>query len=670
MEAGRRTTPLAEDSPLDTQLHLLILEDDPIDAELVVATIEQAGYTCRWDRATSESSFRSLLAAQDPLPYNVVLVDYNLPSFDGLRALQQLRARDPEVPCIMISGVLGEAVAIESIKAGATDYVLKSQIARFPAVLARALREHAELRQRRRAEEALRHAEARYRDLFENANDIIYTLDIPGFFTSVNAAGERLFGYPREQLLRMNIRTFLTPESDARAQMYLATKLEGPAETTTYDVEITRPDGARLPLEVSTRLLFRDGRPYEVQGIARDISERRHAEAERRRLEEQLMQAQKMESIGTLAGGIAHDFNNLLTAILGNTQLALEGLAPGGPNYELLLEIEQAARRAAALTNQLLAFSRRQRLERQVIDLNATMSELLNMLRRIIGEDVEVELELAPNSPAVFADPAQIQQVVMNLAVNARDAMPSGGQLRIATRSVQLDVAESQTYPWLQAGPYAEIVVSDNGSGMDEATQQRIFEPFFTTKEQGKGTGLGLAVVDGIIKQHDGFIKLASQVGQGTTFTIVLPAAVALAPVVVPQPRAPARGGSETILIAEDEEILRNLAATILRRAGYAVLLAVNGEEAIELFGKDCSAIDLVILDLIMPRIGGLEAFERMRALCPDLRALFVTGYGADYDLHGDPTGLPPNTTLLRKPYQVAALNQMVRDILDRVVVG
>jgi two-component system, cell cycle sensor histidine kinase and response regulator CckA len=670
MELGGRTTPPAEDSPPDSQLRLLILEDDPIDAELVVATLEQAGYACHWERVTNELTFRSRLAAPDPLPYDVVLADYNLPSFDGLRALQQLRTRDPEIPCIMVSGVLGEEIAIESMKAGATDYVLKSQIARLPAVLGRALREHAELRQRRRAEEALRNAEARYRDLFENANDIVYTLDIPGVFTSVNAAGERLFGYPREQLLQMNIRGFLAPESDALAQAYLAHKLSEPAETTTYEVEIIRPDGARLPLEVSTRLLFRDGQPYEVQGIARDISERRHAEAERRRLEEQLLQAQKMESIGTLAGGIAHDFNNLLTAILGNTQLAIEGLTPGSQDHELLVEIEQAARRAAALTNQLLAFSRRQRLERQAIDLNATMNELLNMLRRIIGEDVEIQLDLAPESPAVFADPAQIQQVVLNLAVNARDAMPSGGRLRIATRSVQLDATESQTYPWAQPGSYTQIVVSDNGAGMDDTIQQRIFEPFFTTKEQGKGTGLGLAVVDGIVKQHGGFIKLASQAGQGATFTIVLPAAAAPAPLAAPQPQAPARGGTETILVAEDEEILRNLAATILRRSGYTVLLTANGEEAIEIFTKDCTAIDLVILDLIMPRIGGLEAFERMRAQCPDLRALFVTGYGADYDLHGDSTGLPPNTTLLRKPYQVTALNQMVRDILDRVAVG
>jgi two-component system cell cycle sensor histidine kinase/response regulator CckA len=670
MELGGRATWPAEDSPPDSQLRLLILEDDPIDAELALATIEQAGYACHWEHVTNELALRSRLAAPDPLPYDVVLVDYNLPSFDGLRALQLLRTRDPEIPCIMVSGVLGEEIAIESMKAGATDYVLKSQIARLPTVLARALREHAELRQRRRAEEALRNAEARYRDLFENANDIIYTLDIPGVFTSINAAGERLFGYPREQLLRMNIRGFLTPESDALAQTYLAHKLSGPAETTTYEVEIVRPDGARLPLEVSTRLLFHDGQPFEVQGIARDISERRHAEAERRRLEEQLLQAQKMESIGTLAGGIAHDFNNLLTAILGNTQLAIEGLTPGSQDLELLVEIEQAARRAAALTNQLLAFSRRQRLERQVIDLNATMSELLNMLRRIIGEDVEIQLDLAPESPAVFADPAQIQQVVLNLAVNARDAMPSGGRLRIATRSVQLDATESQTYPWAQPGPYTQIVVSDNGAGMDDAIQQRIFEPFFTTKEQGKGTGLGLAVVDGIVKQHGGFIELTSQAGQGATFTIVLPAAAVPALSVTTQPQVPARGGTETILVAEDEEILRNLAATILRRAGYTVLLAANGEEAIEIFTKDCTAIDLVILDLIMPRIGGLEAFERMRSQCPDLRALFVTGYGADYDLHGDPTGLPPTTTLLRKPYPVTALNQMVRDTLDRVAVG
>jgi two-component system, cell cycle sensor histidine kinase and response regulator CckA len=647
-------------------LHLLILEDDPVDAELTVATLGQAGYACRWERVASEAAFRALMAAQAQLPYDAVLVDYNLPSFDGLRALRLLRVRDAELPCIMVSGVLGEEIAIESLKAGATDYVLKNHLERLPAVLARALRERDESRQRHRAEEALRHAETRYRDLFENANDIIYTLDIAGFFTSVNAAGERLFGYPREEILRMNIRSFLTPESDALAQSYLAKKLTGPNETTTYEVEIVRPDGTRLPLEVSTRLLYRNGQPYEVQGIARDISERRHAAAEQRRLEDQLLQAQKMESIGTLAGGIAHDFNNLLTAILGNTQLARDELASGGPSQELLAEIEHAARRAAALTNQLLAFSRRQRLERQVIDLNATMSEILNMLRRIIGEDVEIQLDLAPEAPSIFADPAQIQQVVMNLAVNARDAMPGGGRLRIATHSIQLGVAESQTYPWTRPGPYAQIIISDDGGGIDEATQQRIFEPFFTTKEPGKGTGLGLAVVDGIVKQHGGFIKLVSQVEQGTTFMIALPATAAQPSLAASEPQPVVRGGSETVLIAEDEEILRSLAATILRRAGYTVLLAANGEEAVEIFTSDPSAIDLVILDLIMPRVGGHEAFEHMRALCPELRVLFVTGYGAAYDLQGDPTWLPPRATLLQKPYQVATLSRTVREILDR----
>jgi hypothetical protein len=648
-------------------LQLLILEDDPIDAELAVATLEQAGYACRWERMASEAAFRTLMAAQADLPYDVVLVDYNLPSFDGLRALRLLRARDTELPCIMVSGVLGEEIAIESLKAGATDYVLKSHLERLPAVLARALRERDESRQRRRAEDALRHAEARYRDLFENANDIIYTLDLPGKFTSINAAGERLFGYTHDELLQTNIAQFLSAENNMLAQANLERKLAGLAETTTYEVEIVRRDGTRVPLEVSTRLLYREEQPYEIQGIGRDISERKRAEAERRRLEDQLLQVQKMESIGTLAGGIAHDFNNLLTAILGNTQLALDSFAPGGPEHELLSEVEQAAKRAAALTNQLLAFSRRQRLERRVIDLNVTMSEILNMLGRIIGEDVEIQLDLAPESPAIFADPAQIQQVVLNLAVNARDAMPGGGHLRIATRSILLSKADCRAYPWARPGPTAQIVVSDDGVGIDEAAQQRLFEPFFTTKEQGKGTGLGLAVVDGIVKQHDGFIKIESQVGQGATFTIALPAARVATGATVPELRPAVRRGSETLLIAEDEELLRTLAATILQRAGYTVLLAANGEEAVEIFTKECEAIDLVILDLIMPRIGGREAFERMRALCPDLRALFVTGYGAEYNLQGDPTGLPPNAALLRKPYQVATLSQAVREVLDRV---
>jgi two-component system, cell cycle sensor histidine kinase and response regulator CckA len=289
------------------------------------------------------------------------------------------------------------------------------------------------------------------------------------------------------------------------------------------------------------------------------------------------------------------------------------------------------------------------------------------MLRRLMGPEIEFEISSAPEPLMVVADSGQVEQVLMNLVVNARDAMPEGGRLTVRLEEVELDEAAAAAVVEGKTGRYARLSVTDTGTGIDDATRAKLFEPFFTTKEQGKGTGLGLAVVDGIVKQHDGFIQIESQVGQGATFTIALPAARFATGATVPEPRLAVRGGSETLLIAEDEELLRTLAATILQRAGYTVLLAANGEEAIEIFTRDCEAIDLVILDLIMPRIGGREAFERMRALCPDLRALFVTGYGADYNLRGDPTGLPPNAALLRKPYNVATLSQAVREVLDRV---
>ncbi|MBK9710594.1 MAG: response regulator [Kouleothrix sp.] len=647
---------------MPAELRILVLEDDMYDAELAIVTLELAGYTCLWDHAATREQFLDLLARQC---YDLVLSDYSLPSFDGLSAVRLLRARDSDVPFILVSGTLGEETAIESLKAGATDYVIKSHLERLVPVVGRALREHDELRQRRQAEAALRRTEARYRDLFENANDMIYTHDLEGYFTSVNSMGLRLTGYTRDELLSMNIEQLFAPEYlQLRAEAAQKHQLE---ETlvSAEEIEVIRKDATRVWVEVSSRLIYEDGRPVGLQGIARDISERRRAEEERRQLEDQLLQAQKMESIGTLAGGVAHDFNNMLTAIIGNIQLVLEDVLPDSPDYPLLTEIEKAAMRATALTRQLLTFSRRQPIERRTVDLNGTITEVSQMLRRIIGEDVEIAIRQAPGMAPILADPAQVQQVVMNLAVNARDAMPEGGRLLIATGVVDLDEAACRNYAWARPGRYVQIVVSDTGVGMDVETQQRIFEPFFTTKERGRGTGLGLSVVYGIIKQHEGFIQVASEPGHGTTFTIFLPAPSFVSDAVAPELSHMVRGGHETILVAEDESSLRYLAATVLERLGYTVLLAEDGKVALDMFESDPARIDLVVLDLVMPRFGGRDALARMRAIRPELRALFVTGYD-DSDEHARSASVAiPGTTLLHKPYRVDMLGLRVRELLD-----
>ena len=435
---------------MPAELRILVLEDNVLDAELAILTLDQAGYACRWDCVDTREAFLQRL---DQQVYDLVISDYNLPTFDGLSAVQLLRERDPDLPFILVSGTLGEETAIESLKAGATDYVVKSHLARLAPVVARALRERDEQRQRREAE-------ARYRDLFENANDMIYTRDLHGCFTSVNGMGERLTGYTRDELLSMSLEQLFSPEYlHLRAEEVLKRQGEA-ALSVAEELEFIRKDGTRVFVEVSSRLIYQNGRPTGVQGIARDVSERKRAEEERKHLEDQLLQAQKMESIGTLAGGIAHDFNNMLTAIIGNIQLVLESTPPTSLDYPLLAEIEKAATRATALTRQLLTFSRRQPIERRTIDLNGTINELSQMLRRLIGEDVDVTIRLAAELSPIYGDPAQIQQVVMNLAVNARDAMPGGGRLLIATREVMLDEQACRNYPWARPGRYAQLVVA------------------------------------------------------------------------------------------------------------------------------------------------------------------------------------------------------------------
>ncbi|MDQ6787932.1 MAG: ATP-binding protein [Acidobacteriota bacterium] len=365
-------------------------------------------------------------------------------------------------------------------------------------------------------------------------------------------------------------------------------------------------------------------------------SERERMEAESRRLQdaerhlEEMRQSQKMEAIGTLAGGVAHDFNNLLTVILGNTELAVGKLQPGDPVRVRLEEVEKAANRAAALTRQLLAFSRRQKMERRIINLNHSIGEIVKLLNRIIGADIEVKVKGDPNLLSVFADAAQVEQVIMNLAVNARDAMPQGGRLTIETNNIAVDEKNQSQYPYAQAGRYVQIIVSDTGSGIDEETQKRIFEPFFTTKEVGKGTGLGLSMAYGIVKQHDGYINVESEIGRGATFRIFLPVAENKVENQTPAMQFPFRGGSETILVAEDEESLRNLAKDILEGFGYTVLLAKNGEEAVEMYAANRERIDMLLLDVMMPRMGGAEVYERIRCLDQDIPLIFMTGYNSE----------------------------------------
>jgi signal transduction histidine kinase len=392
------------------------------------------------------------------------------------------------------------------------------------------------------------------------------------------------------------------------------------------------------------------------------VLERTAVELERAR--QALRQAQKMESIGLLAGGVAHDFNNLLTVINGYSEMLLRQMKERDPAREQVTEIWKAGERAASLTRQLLAFSRKQHLQPEVVSLNGLVRDVKKMLGRLIGEDIQLVVRLDENLSSVLVDPGQVEQVIVNLAVNARDAMPEGGELVIETRNMDMDASAAEAYSGMKPGPYVLLLMSDNGSGMDETTRARLFEPFFTTKEQGKGTGLGLAVVYGIIKQSNGFIYVESEPGKGTTFRIFLPR-TARKPTDKREPETEqrARGGTETILLVEDEKEVRTLTSAALQSFGYRVLEAAAGDEAISVCTNYPGPIELLLTDVVMPRMSGHHLAETLVVSRPQLKVLFMSGYTEEtIGRHGVAVGVVP---FLHKPFVPIQLAHKVREVLD-----
>jgi PAS domain S-box-containing protein len=516
-------------------------------------------------------------------------------------------------------------------------------------------------------------AEAGYRTLVEQIHAVVFMayLDKGIGEAYVSPQIESMLGFSQEEWLNDPVLWYrqVHPEDKERwsieaSQMFLS----GQPLHSVY--RVLARDGRVVWFQCEAKMVRReDGQPWFIHGVGFDISEIKQAEEALRKSEAHLLQAQKMESIGTLAGGVAHDFNNLLTVILGNTQLALRGLKSDDPLQRRLVEVEKAGNRASALTRQLLAFSRRQHLERKVIQLDETIADVMKMLQRLIGEDIEVYLHPAAKLWTVFADPGQIEQVVMNVAINARDAMPGGGRLLIETHNLTLDDVYCAQHTHTKPGKYVRLMVSDTGCGMDAETRERIFEPFFTTKDVGKGTGLGLAMVYGIVKQHEGSIEVYSEVGQGTVFKIYLPVDEKAVAQETEEVQPALRGGVETILVAEDEAALRELALDVLEDLGYTVLLAKDGAEAVEMFITHREKIDLVLLDMVMPRLGGYEAYERMRAVGGDVPLIFMTGYSPEMVqnkyVKQSKAIEDLNAVLIQKPYSVELLGRTIREVLD-----
>jgi PAS domain S-box-containing protein len=624
-------------------------EDDDSDAGLINRELARLTPPPAVQHVRTQAAFAAALVGFAP---HVILSDHNIPGFGGWEALELARRARPDVPFILVTGSLDEETAVRYLKGGAADYILKDRLVRLGPALLEAL-------QRARQRDALQSQERLLRQIIDANPSLIFVKDWNGRFVLVNQATAQVYGTTVDSLVGKTdadfnrnmeeVAHFLRDDRDVmssgKSKLIAEEPVTNPAGETRWFQTIKVP--LRSPAEGTATLL----------GVATEITERK-------RLEEQLLQSQKMEAVGQLAGGVAHDFNNILTAIVGYTDLLAAELGSNVRQLEDLEEIRKAARRAAALTRQLLAFSRKQVLEPRIIDVNGVVLNLDKMLRSLISENIALKTDLADNLAAARADPNQIEQVIMNLAINARDAMPDGGTVTIETRNATLDDTYSAQHVSVIPGEYVMLAVTDTGCGMDAKTQSRIFEPFFTTKPPGRGTGLGLSTVYGIVKQSGGNIWLYSELGKGTTFKIYLPAIAALPEdigTVAPAEAAPRGGG--TVLVVEDDEQLRRLTHRALASQGYTVLEADRGSTALDIARRHKGHIDLLLTDVIMPDTNGRKLAETIRAVRPGLRVLYMSGYpdGAIAS-HGM---LEPGVAYLAKPFTTEAVTRRVREVLE-----
>jgi PAS domain S-box-containing protein len=673
-----------------TELAILCVEHSSADVELCREELLRAGLEARFDTAATPDELQERLANGD---YDVILADYNLPGWTGLDALELVQKSGRTIPFILVTGSLGDVAAVEAIKRGVTDYILKDHLARLPVAIRRAVADRAMRAEAERAAAAGRRAEQLFQSFMRHTPVVAFIKDAEGRYLFVNEMWRRALGRAPEEVIGRTDEDVWPPEV---AKQFTANDRAVLAEGRPRELLELVPStpeaaarGERSPWLVFKFPIEDHGGGRLLGGVAMDLSERVRGEEERRKLEQQLATAQKFEAIGQLAGGIAHDFNNVLGAILGWAELALEEIArgqppdspaprgqqpeggptrPDHPLREHLEKIRDQGERAAELIRQLLAFARRQHISPRNMDLNQTVREALRLLQSVLGGNIELRTDLAPELAVTRADPTQVEQVLMNLCINARDAMPRGGELLVKTRNAEFDEESRRTHPHVRPGRFVLLEVTDTGDGMDAVTLDHIFEPFFTTKEQGRGTGLGLATVYGIVKQHDGFVHVYSEPGRGTTFRVYLPVGEGPAE---PQRGAAGRGtlvrgGTECILVAEDHDGLRELARQTLERFGYRVLVAADGAAAVELFRRHRSEVALALLDIVLPKLSGPEAYAQMEAEKPGLPLLLMTGYSTEAPMLGQLLDRPAR--ILQKPYTPESLARQVREILDLAV--
>jgi two-component system, cell cycle sensor histidine kinase and response regulator CckA len=638
-------------------LRVLIVEDSVDDAELVLRQLRRAGYDPVSERVQTADEMKTALERE---AWDLVVCDYTMPQFDAPTALNLLNQSGRDVPFIVVSGSIGEDIAVTMMKSGAHDYILKGNLTRLVPALQRELRDAKNRQQQRLTEQARQRAEAELRlqsAALTAAADSIVITDRNGTIQWVNPAFTALTYYRAEDAIGKNPREL--SKSGLHDQRFYRDMWNTILAGHVWHGEMTnrRKDGSLYSEEQSiTSVKDARGELTHFVAIGRDLTEQK-------RLEAQLLHAQKMEVVGRLASGIAHDFNNLLTVINGTAELILMDLKEGEPVRADVQAIGKAGMRAASLTRQLLAFSRKQIMKPVALNLNSLLADLKDMLQRLIGENITLMIVPAKDGGRIMADPGQIEQVVMNLAVNARDAMANGGRLTIETRDVELDEASAAEHPSLQPGPHVSLAISDTGGGMDEATRVQIFDPFFTTKESGKGTGLGLSTVYGIIKQSGGSIGVSSELGMGSTFTIYLPLVADVTQKSPPAPTVTSVRDAETVLIVDDEEAICRLTKRVLQSAGYTVLTASSGGEALLLLERHDGPVHLMLTDMVMPRVSGRELAAQLTDLRPRMKVLYMSGYTDDTILR---RGLLDRAAhFIAKPYTTAELTRTVREVLD-----
>ena len=637
-------------------LRLLQIEDSESDADLIIRLLMQAGFEVFCQRVEDAESLRHAL--EDPT-WDVIIADYYMPGFDAPGALRMLQECGRDIPCIVVSGKMGEDIAVEMMKSGAHDYLTKNNLTRLVPAVERELAEAQARRESKQAQEELRKSEERLRLAVEATQ--LGTFDFypqTGKLILSKFARQHFGLSPHVEVTYDTFLLALHPADRDRATQTLLAALQYEKggdyadEYRTLGIE----DGQERWLSGRGRVFFdAESLPVRFVGVILNITERK-------RLEQQLLQAQKLESVGRLAGSIAHDFNNLLTIINGYAHLVLAEMGPEDPQRDAMEELSKAAMQAASLTRQLVSFSRRQVAEPKTIAVNAFVKDYENTLRRLLGENIELVLSLDPQAGAFRADPGQMGQVLMNLAVNAKDAMPTGGKLGIATSSMVVDDHFARTHLPVSPGQYVVLEVTDTGTGMSAEVKSHLFEPFYSTKEQGKGAGLGLATVYGIVvNQSGGSIWVSSEPGRGTTFKLFLPffgletspgSAVNIEPI-------SSRG--ETILLAEDEAGVRKYTREILQRYGYVILEATNGVEALSVARNHTGPIHLLLTDIIMPTMGGVELAEKFSAEFPGIPVLFMSAYTDQIMRHWNVL-----SAYIQKPFTLSDLLTPVRELLNR----